>query len=110
MYRSKYEAYSFLREDPRKSVACDFEILSDEVASKVGHLVSKITEESLQEELVWITEIVYHLNPTLRTFMSVEQEEFQRLLGAMERLKEATKDRYKMFVLPTGSKRGSYAL
>ncbi len=109
MYRSKYEAYSFLTEDPSKTIACDFEIMTDEVVSKIGHLAAYIDDEKLNDELKFIAEIVYHLNPTLRTFMSVSLEEFDKVLASYERLKTETKGRCEMFVLPFGSKRATLA-
>ncbi len=103
MYRSEYEAYPFLAEDKNKSVACDFEIMSDEVVSKIGYLASMIKESSLNDELKFVAETLYHLNPTLRTFLSVTEEEFCRIKDSAARLKEQTKGRCEMFVLPYGS-------
>ena len=104
MYKSNYEAYSFLRDDPQKNLACDFEILSDEVASKIGNLIANIEEKDLCDELRFVCELTYHLNPTLRTFLSVSDEEFDVLLEKYINIKEKTKSRCKMFVLPVGSK------
>ncbi len=103
MYRSEYEAYPFLSEDKTKSVACDFEIMSDEVVSKIGYLASMIEEKNLNDELRFIAETLYHLNPTLRTFLSVSEDEFCRIKEAAKKLKEQTKGRCEMFVLPYGS-------
>ncbi len=109
MYKSKYEAYSFLAEDPKTTLACDFEIMSDEIASKIGYLISLISDEALNKELRFITETVYHLNPTLRTFLSMGQDEFDTIFKAYERLKTATKGRCEMFVVPLGCQSASYA-
>ncbi len=109
MYRSSYESYPFLTEDPNKSVACDFEIMSDEIVSKIGHLASYVEDKELNAELKFITETVYHLNPTLRTFMSVTEQEFETVKEAAQRLKEQTKGRCEMFVLPYGCRAATYS-
>ncbi|ONI38058.1 hypothetical protein AN640_02955 [Candidatus Epulonipiscium fishelsonii] len=109
MYKSKYEAYSFLTEDPKDTLACDFEILSDEIASKIGFLASNVKNVELLNELKFITELVYHINPTLRTFLSVTPEEFEVLLECHNKLKHFTKGRCEMFVLPFGSRNATYA-
>ena len=102
MYRSPYESYSFLSEDKSRSVACDFEILSDEIVSKIGHLASKVSNKDILEQLHFVAELTYHLNPTLRTFLSATEEEFNQLKGYYEKMLALTKDRCDMFVLPFG--------
>ena len=71
IYRSPYEAYPFLADAP-EDLRCDFELLTDELSSLTGLLAAKMEasglEEGLQEELLWIDELIYHANPTLRTF------------------------------------------
>ncbi|ONI38089.1 hypothetical protein AN639_08370, partial [Candidatus Epulonipiscium fishelsonii] len=90
-------------------LACDFEILSDEVASKIGFLASNVKNIELHNELKFITEMVYHLNPTLRTFLSVTQEEVNELLKYHDKLKSFTAGRCEMFVLPFGSRNATYS-
>ena len=103
LYRSKYEAYPFLS-DHGDDLRCDFEILTDETASLIGLLRADIEDELLREELMKICEITYHINPSLRTFFSVTEEEMEWLEEATRWLSEETKGRYQRFVLTQGSK------
>ncbi|MDE6406812.1 MAG: ATP--cob(I)alamin adenosyltransferase [Lachnospiraceae bacterium] len=98
-YRSPYEAYPFLC-DADDDLRCDFELLTDELASAVGLLRSQITEPVLADELLWVCELVYHMNPTLRTSFTVTAGETARLAGAVERLQAESS--VHGFVLPCG--------
>lgn len=108
IYRSPYEAYPFLC-DEDQDLRCDFEIATDRLASLTGWLAAKCPEQELRRELVQIEEIIYHFNPTLRTFLSVTPEEIDFLKERTEQLQELTKDRLKRFVLPRGSERAGIA-
>ena len=70
----KYIAYPFLYDDPN-DLKCDFEILTDELASMIGLLRAFVNQNYLRDELEKINELVYHLNPSLRTFVSVTQDD-----------------------------------
>ena len=74
LYRSPYEAYPFLC-DAGEDLRCDFELLTDKIASGTGLLRARTEQEDLRAELLWVCEIVYHLNPTLRTRLTVTQAE-----------------------------------
>ena len=108
VYRSKYEAYPFLG-DTANDLRCDFEILSDEIASLTGLLRAQIKDESLRAELAFICELIYHINPTLRTRLTVTAEELQHLEALVERLQNQAGARCKQFVLPMGSPSGALA-
>lgn len=99
VYRSPYEAYPFLG-DADDDLRCDFELATDELASGVGLLRSQVADQALAEELLWICELIYHSNPTLRTFLSVTEEETVRLAAMVERLQEESA--VHGFVLPCG--------
>lgn len=101
VYRSKFEAYPFLSDAP-DDLRCDFEIFTDEISSHIGLLRSKVEDESLREELLKICELVYHLNPSLRTFVSVTEEELKWLEDCTNRLFEEVKARCEKFVLNQG--------
>lgn len=144
MYRSPYEAYPFLS-DPFDDLRCDFEILTDEMASGTGLLRARLVEylrqnaymgggpseengcgganvgdagmegdphrstigakkeaEELCQELLWICGIIYHINPTLRTRLTITSEECERLRHAANWIQEKSKDRCRKFVLPVG--------
>lgn len=101
LYKSPYEAYPFLSDDI-DDLRCDFEILTDEISSQTGLLHAKVTEPFIQDELLWICEIVYHMNPTLRTRLTVTDAEKEKLLSIVNRLKDEVGSRCKEFVLTQG--------
>lgn len=85
LYRSPYEAYPFLCDDAA-DLRCDFELLTDELASATGLLRAQVTDPALQAELLWLCELLYHLNPALRAGLTVTKQEVDRLAAATERL------------------------
>lgn len=99
LYKSPYEAYPFLS-DADDDLRCDFELLTDELASGTGLLRGQVTERALAEELLWVCELIYHINPTLRTVLSVTEEETARLKSMTERLQKESASHG--FVLPCG--------
>lgn len=99
LYHSPYEAYPFLS-DGIDDLRCDFELLTDEMTSITGLLRAQVAEEDLRAELQWVGELIYHVNPTLRTRMTVTEEEAARLAAAVERLRPECGERG--FVLPQG--------
>lgn len=99
IYRSPYEAYPFLS-DADDDLRCDFELATDELASAAGLLRSQVTERALSEELLWICELIYHINPSLRTSLTVTEEETVRLADMVNRLQEEST--VHGFVLPCG--------
>lgn len=107
-YRSPYEAYTFLCEDST-DLRCDFELLTDEIASLTGVLHGLLEQEELKAELVKVCELIYHLNPTLRTTLTITDEEIQYLINITLRLKEETAHRMGLFVLPLGNVASSTA-
>lgn len=108
IYRSPYEAYPFLA-DEDNDLRCDFEILTDRMASMTGLLASQCPEEALRAELLKIEELIYHFNPTLRTFLSVTSSEIESLKARVEQLQQITRERLTRFVLPRGSERAGHA-
>lgn len=107
-YRSPYEAYPFLADDG-EDLRCDFELLTDEIASLTGLLAAKVEEEGLRRELLWIDELVYHANPTLRTRFTITQEELDRLKERTCQLQEEAAGDVCRFVLPCGCEAASLA-
>lgn len=100
--RSAYEAYPFLRE-PTCDLRCDFELSTDELASLTGLLRSLIPENNsaLRFELLWVCEMIYHLNPALRAGFAITPDESEHLLS-LARALEAQKKSVG-FVLPAGT-------
>lgn len=99
LYRSPYEAYPFLS-DESDDLRCDFELLTDELSSATGLLRTQVADADLQAELLWLCELIYHINPTLRTHLTVTGEEVARLAAAVARLQEESG--VHGFVLPQG--------
>lgn len=102
LYKSPYEAYPFLSDDD-SDLRCDFELFTDEMASRTGLLRAQVSNEALRQELLWVCEMIYHMNPTLRTKLTVTQTECERLLAITQRLKDECGKRCALFVLTQGS-------
>ena len=100
LYHSPYEAYPFLS-DAGDDLRCDFELLTDEMASMTGLLRAQVVhDEALRAELLWICELIYNINPTLRTHFTVTEAELSQLKAAVNRLRSESEVRG--FVLPQG--------
>lgn len=109
IYRSPYEAYPFLA-DGKEDLRCDFEILTDKICSGTGLLCAMIRESShleLVEPLTKLGELIYHANPTLRTFCSITREEVLWLKEEIDILR--SKFSGEGFVLPAGCKEACVA-
>lgn len=91
----KHQSYPFLDED---SSLCDYELKTDEIASFIG-LYNSYT--SL--DVVWIIEIVYHCNGSLRGKIAVSDIDLMKLEDFSEKLPQL-----KEFVLPTGGIKASH--
>ena len=108
---SKYLAYPFLTDDAA-DLKCDFEILTDEISSMIGLLGSllnardRAADPCLARDLSTINELMYHINPSLRTRVAVTNEELQWLYGKTESLQKAVEGLPKAgssaFFLPRG--------
>lgn len=98
-YHSPHEAYPFLSDDSA-DLRCDFELMTDEMASMTGLLRAQVADEDIRAELQWLCELIYHINPSLRTHMTVTGEEVARLQCAAERMQRECGVRG--FVLPQG--------
>lgn len=101
-YRSEYEAYPFLC-DPLADKRCNFELFTDLIASQIGLLRANIEEKDIRNDLLKLCEIVYHINPTLRTKLTVTTDEKDWLVMKMEALKQEVGERCRKFVLTQGS-------
>ena len=108
LYKSPYESYPFLS-DSSNDLRCDFELLTDEMSSHTGLLRSLVKDESIRADLLTICELIYHMNPTLRTKMTITNEEITWLLNKTEELNSQVHDRFDKFVLTQGSTAASHA-
>ncbi len=103
----KYLAYPFLY-DKSSDLRCDFEILTDEISSMIGLLRSFVGDTYLRDDLSKINEIMYHINPSIRTKTTVIEEELQWLDEKFNLIQEEVKDRFNKFVLPQGNTQAGY--
>jgi len=108
MFRSKFEAYTFLSDAP-DDLRCDFEVLTDEISSMTGLLRAFVEDKHLQDDLLFIAEMVYHINPSLRTKVTVTPDELSRLIDMAKKLETQAGDTHKQFLLPVGNKAASLA-
>ena len=90
-------------------------ILNDELASMTGLLRGYVQQldvpeqPALTEELAKICELIYHVNPTTRTKLTVTEEEIAWLLERVNAMNELTYEENRPFVLPMGTICSSYA-
>jgi ATP:cob(I)alamin adenosyltransferase len=115
---NKYLAYCFLYDDAA-DLKCDFEILSDEISSMIGLLRSLVEDAPLRDDLSKINELMYHIDPALRTKIAVSQEELDWLYQKTTDLQEAVKEsvsrlgqsggKIPKFVLPQGCTAAAYS-
>lgn len=120
VYRSPYEAYPFLA-DKSDDLRCDFEILTDKLCSGTGLLCSMVKDivqndsihtdsliyRKLVHSLTKIGELIYHMNPSLRTFCSITEEEVMWLKEEIDELRSRFTS--SGFVLPQGCKEACQA-
>ncbi len=99
LYHSPFEAYPFLSDEP-DDLRCDFELLTDELASMTGLLAAQA--EAFRPELLKVAELIYHANPTLRTRLTITPEEIDWLHTRLTALQEEAAGRCRLFVLPQG--------
>jgi len=94
---SEYLAYPFLYDDAA-DLKCDFEIMTDEISSMIGLLRSLLNDKDrkacsdMEEDLSKINELMYHINPSLRTKVTVTAEELEWLHKKTEGLQKAVEE------------------
>jgi ATP:cob(I)alamin adenosyltransferase len=116
--KQDYLAYSFLYDDPT-DIRCDFEIMSDEIASMIGLLRSLIDNKETRDDLSKTIELMYHINPSLRTKTAVTAEELTWLRERIEHIQEEIREAFNKaapsrgkaprFVLPQGCTAAAYS-
>jgi cob(I)alamin adenosyltransferase len=115
---NKYLAYSFLYDAP-EDLRCDFEIATDGAASMIGFLRSLIDDNALKEELCKLNELMYHINPSLRTKTTITGEELDWLEGRVEEIQREIREDFDAaapprknrprFVIPQGCPAAAYS-
>lgn len=100
----RYLCYTFIRE---YSSTVDFEIKADALAVRIGYAAS-LTESipHVHEDLIYLLEMVYHLNGSARGKLAIHEEDLNRLAEMYNFYQEkvkAVRERAGLFVLPQGS-------
>jgi len=90
----KYQAYPFLEEE---QLLCDYEIMTDELASQLGWCLG-VTNELSDVHLV---STVYHANGSIRAKLAVSQQDVDCLELLYQSLDEQL-GHWKQMVLPMG--------
>ena len=95
-----YCAYSLLKEGSNQ---CDYEIMTDRLASFLGlsmHYIKHID----QEELLFLCETIYHANGSIRGKNAIDDIRFQKV----EQIYRKYERPFKEFYLPVGCIGASY--
>lgn len=90
-------SYPFLHEKER---IVDHEVLTDELASYLGLILSKGTP--LHDETYWLMDKVLHLNGSIRGENAISSSDTEQLLNFYHVLKENNAKRLDGFVYPIG--------
>jgi cob(I)alamin adenosyltransferase len=106
MSKREYSSYPFLYDDVN-DLRCDFEILTDEISSQIGLLISFVDNEDIKQELRFIAEMVYHINPSLRKPYEIKDSEFDQILAYTTTMNDEYRHIYVDFVLPLGNSAAS---
>ena len=90
-------------------IIIDFEILTDEISCLIGLLLSysasdkKEIENGVKENLIYISELVYHSSTALRIKNTITKEEIQKIESFINDLEISINPRHKKIVIPSGS-------
>jgi len=89
--------YPFLYESSKK---VEFEILTDKLSSQLGYCAS-LAEGNFRNELIYVCELVYHLNGSIRGKEAVDENHVSFLKARYGFYENETKDGTR-FVVPQG--------
>ena len=95
--------YPFLYEESKK---VEFEILTDKLASQLG-VCASFAEGNFKNELIFICELVYHLNGSIRGKQAIDNSHVSFLKARYQHYEKETKDGTR-FVVPLGSTLASH--
>ncbi|MCK6264552.1 ATP:cob(I)alamin adenosyltransferase [Vibrio sp. ZSDE26] len=93
--------YPFIYED---SPICDFEIITDELCSRIGLVLTLNLDEVSRDVLQRLQPNVYHLNGSVRGKQAITEVEFDELYDDYNHLRTLLDGGFKGFVLPGGDR------
>ncbi|MGF1695533.1 ATP:cob(I)alamin adenosyltransferase [Vibrio lamellibrachiae] len=93
--------YPFIYED---SPICDFEIISDELCSRIGLVLTLDLDDVSRDVLQRLQPNVYHLNGSVRGKLAITEDELEELYRDYDLLRSLLDGGFKGFVLPGGHK------
>lgn len=92
-------AYPFIFED---SPLCDFEILTDELCTYVGLVISQLDDGEVRQSLSWLQPRIFHLNGSVRGKCGIFEDDIIKLKTDYRYFRAQVTDNNKRFVLPRG--------
>ncbi|SMY38658.1 cobalamin adenosyltransferase [Photobacterium andalusiense] len=92
-------AYPFIFED---SPLCDFEILTDELCTYIGLVISQLDDGEIQQSLIWLQPRIFHLNGSIRGKCGIFETDIGKLKADYHYFRDQVTDSNKRFVLPRG--------
>lgn len=98
--------YPYLYENIR---IVDHEIITDELAVLIGVLASKIKDKQLNKDLIWLVELVWDINGSVRGKCVINKKVYDKLRKIYKNYKSKIKAYRKRFTLPIGSTEACYA-
>ncbi|MRX73828.1 hypothetical protein GJU40_16925 [Bacillus lacus] len=97
----RYLCYPYMRE---AASTVDFEIRTDSLATRIGLAASKTRNmPELHEELLYLSEMAYHLNGSVRGSLAITAEDLQTLSNMYDYYTSKAGDTIHTFVLPQGT-------
>ena len=94
--------YPFIHE---VSYLCDYEVLSDELATLVGMAISSLpkTQADMLEDLQRLQPMIFHANGSIRGRLALKEEDLEWLKERLNDYKSQIISPLKGFVLPRGT-------
>ena len=85
-----------------KDISCDFEILTDELCTYIGLVISQLDDGEMQQSLLWLQPRIFHLNGSIRGKCGIFEADIRKLKADYHYFRDQVTDSNKRFVLPRG--------